>query len=144
MAICFECDSEATFLHHVVPRSLGGKRTIALCSTCHPKAHGKRGHWKVSELTKAALARKRARGEATGGDVPYGYHRLMEGRLTPSPTEFETIRLMHTLRQQGYSLREIAATLTNLGVATKTGKKNWQAQVVRGILMRTKNISIEQ
>lgn len=144
MAKCFECDSEATHYHHVVPRSLGGIRTVPLCSACHPKAHGKRGHWKTSELTKAALARKRARGESTGGDVPYGYHRLMEGRLTPSPTEFKTIRLMHSLRQQGHTLRGIAAILKSLGIKTKKGKRNWQAQVIRGILNRTATFAIEQ
>jgi hypothetical protein len=37
---CFECDnSENLHNHHVVPRVLGGTRTIRLCELCHGKVH---------------------------------------------------------------------------------------------------------
>lgn len=37
---CFECDSELHVQdHHVVPKCLGGKRTIPLCEVCHGKVH---------------------------------------------------------------------------------------------------------
>jgi len=38
---CFECEStNELHEHHVVPRSLGGTKTIPLCVTCHGKVHG--------------------------------------------------------------------------------------------------------
>jgi len=40
--ICIECGSEAKEMHHVIPRSKGGKSTIPLCNNCHSKAHGMR------------------------------------------------------------------------------------------------------
>lgn len=36
---CFECSQPAHHAHHVVPKSLGGKRTIPLCTKCHTKIH---------------------------------------------------------------------------------------------------------
>jgi len=38
---CFECESTVELHnHHVVPRSLGGVKTIKLCKFCHGKIHG--------------------------------------------------------------------------------------------------------
>ena len=37
---CFECDQPADHDHHVIPRSLGGTRTVPLCHGCHGKVHG--------------------------------------------------------------------------------------------------------
>lgn len=39
MAVCFECGAVAEEYHHVIPKSLGGKLTIPLCSVCHGKVH---------------------------------------------------------------------------------------------------------
>jgi hypothetical protein len=37
---CFECESpNELHEHHVVPRSLGGTKTITLCYICHGKVH---------------------------------------------------------------------------------------------------------
>jgi hypothetical protein len=47
---CWECGAHAaTEEHHPVPRSRGGKRTVALCAVCHSKAHG----WKSSKRLDA-------------------------------------------------------------------------------------------
>lgn len=32
---CFECNNSIVELHHVVPKSLGGKKTVPLCESCH-------------------------------------------------------------------------------------------------------------
>jgi hypothetical protein len=63
--ICFECGAPATERHHVIPHSLGGTKTVPLCGECHAKVHGVNGakRAKISELTKAALDAKKARGE---------------------------------------------------------------------------------
>jgi len=61
MKDCFECGKEATEEHHVIPKSLGGTKTVPLCTKCHMKVHGldkthradwhpeliKRGHDKI-------------------------------------------------------------------------------------------------
>jgi len=41
---CLECGAKATEKHHIIPRSLGGKMTIDLCSECHCKVHGFTGN----------------------------------------------------------------------------------------------------
>lgn len=41
---CLECGAKATEKHHVIPKSLGGKLTIDLCSDCHCKIHGFTGN----------------------------------------------------------------------------------------------------
>lgn len=40
MEKCFECENPATENHHVIPKSLGGTKTVPLCSLCHMKVHG--------------------------------------------------------------------------------------------------------
>lgn len=38
---CFECGSIVELQeHHIIPRSLGGTKTITLCGKCHGKIHG--------------------------------------------------------------------------------------------------------
>ena len=40
--ICFECGANSNIhQHHVVPKTLGGKKTIPLCGACHGKVHNK-------------------------------------------------------------------------------------------------------
>lgn len=37
--ICFECGEPKEEMHHVIPKSKGGEKTIPLCIDCHGKAH---------------------------------------------------------------------------------------------------------
>ena len=141
--LCFDCGSPAPYRHHVVPKSLGGTATVPLCGGCHAKAHGANAYWKTSELTKKTLAQKRAKQEKTGGAVPFGFEVVDNMKLIPKPEEFDAIKFMHALRQQGRSLREIAAILTREGVATKMGNAEWHHNVVREILNRTIDFTCE-
>lgn len=51
---CFECDSkENIHNHHVIPKILGGTKTIPLCALCHGKVHDK-DILKMSNLAKIA------------------------------------------------------------------------------------------
>lgn len=59
---CFECGHLADHAHHVVPRAVGGTRTIPLCQLCHAKVHGYSHSWSVKE----GLARARAEGKKLG------------------------------------------------------------------------------
>jgi len=89
----------------------------------------------VGERTRFALAHKRANGEKTGGDVPYGY-RLEDGRLVPDAGEQKALTLIRKLHATGASLREIARKLEARGYRTKTGRPHWHPQSVKQIIQR--------
>ena len=89
----------------------------------------------VSERTRVALAHKRANGEKTGGDVPYGY-RLKAGRLVAHESEQEAIALIRELRSKGHSLRRIGEELESQGYRTKTRRKHWNPKTVSAIIER--------
>ncbi len=89
----------------------------------------------VSERTRLALGHKRACGEKTGGDVPYGY--TLEGdRLVAHLGEQKAIAVIRRLHRAGHSLRQIAAQLEASGYQTKTGRIHWHPQSVKQILER--------
>lgn len=132
MSECFECGNVATYKHHIIPRLLGGTKTVALCGTCHAKAHFKT-HWKTGELTALALRKRREAGLKNGGNVPFGFD-LVDNKLVPNKQEAESVALIHSLRKEGLSLREIIAELQVRGIKTKTGKEQWNPQVIRDIL----------
>lgn len=89
----------------------------------------------VSERTRLALDHKRANGEKTGGDVPYGY-RVEAGRLVPDAGEQKAVALIRELHAAGNSLRQIARELEAQGYRTKTGRTHWHPQSVKQIIER--------
>ena len=89
----------------------------------------------ISERTCLALAHKRAQGEKTGGDVPYGF-RLEAGRLVEDAQEQKALSLIRQLRNAGATLREIAARLEADGFTTKRGGMRWHPQSVKQIIER--------
>jgi len=89
----------------------------------------------VSERTRLALDHKRACGEKTGGNVPYGYT-LAAGRLVPDAGEQKAVALIRELHEAGNSLRQIARELEARGYRTKTGRTHWHPQSVKQILER--------
>lgn len=97
----------------------------------------------IAYKTKEALSHKRAKQEKTGGTVPFGFELIDGVRLLPKPEEFETLKLMHSLRQQGLTLREIVTVLEDKGIPTKTGRAGWQPKVVMRILDRTADLICE-
>lgn len=64
MILCFECNA-AHHNHHVVPRSMGGMRTVPLCEACHGKVHRItfEGH---GVLVRAGISRAKANGQRLG------------------------------------------------------------------------------
>jgi hypothetical protein len=97
-------------------------------------ARGNQSGAEVSEAarsarTKAALAAKRARGEKTGGDVPYGWRRAGGGRIERDPEEHATVLEMLQLQRLGLGVRKIAARLNERGVTAKRGGKWSHTQV---------------
>lgn len=87
----------------------------------------------IAERTKLAMAHKRAKGEKTGGDVPFGY-RLEAGVLVEDANEQKAVELIRGLRAKGYTLREIGRELESEGHRTKTGKASWHPQVVKNVI----------
>lgn len=62
---CFECDSKAHHAHHIIPKSLGGTKTIPLCHGCHEKVHCK-SFTDVRGLIKKGIQRAREEGKHVG------------------------------------------------------------------------------
>ena len=130
--ICFECGAtDNLHEHHVVPRSLGGTKTIPLCGDCHGKVHG-RNAMHMSRLTATALAHKAAQGEYCGGQVPYGFAVGPDGvHLVEHDGEQQVIAETHRLRAAGLSLRAIVAELDKRGLVSRTGKALGLTQVAK-------------
>jgi hypothetical protein len=128
--VCFECDEPADHQHHVVPRSLGGTRTVPLCARCHATVHDT--GITTSDLTAAAMQRKRERGEHTGGLTPYGWRVARCGvMLEEDEYEQRVIGEILRLRELGYSLRKVAQRLADLGFVSRTGRTVSKSSVAR-------------
>lgn len=90
----------------------------------------------ISERTRNALAYKKANGEKTGGDTPYGFTVNDYGHLAPHPQEQEAIALIRDLRTKGHTFRAIAQELEAKGYTTKQGRTQWNPKTVRAITER--------
>lgn len=89
----------------------------------------------IRSRTKAALAAKRRAGRLTG-EVPFGWMADDNGNLIEVATEQEILGLIRRLRDEGMSLRRIAAILTESNVTTKKGRAAWSHTSVKSILER--------
>ncbi|MEE4355158.1 MAG: recombinase family protein, partial [Desulfococcaceae bacterium] len=85
---------------------------------------------------KTALQHKKAKGEKTGGDVPFGFDLDEGGRLRENENEQKALRLMKSLKEKGYSLRAIGRELEKEGITTKKGKSTWNPKTLSAILKR--------
>lgn len=88
----------------------------------------------ASVRTKAALAAKRARGEKTGGDVPYGKTVDAKGRLHAGEDADIGARISDLRDNEGLSYRDIARRLTDFGFEPKG--KRFYANTIRRIYQR--------
>ena len=82
----------------------------------------------IGERTASALADKRARGEYTGGQPPYGY-KAVNGVLQKCQDEQAIIDEVHRLRDDGLSLQRCADVLNGSGKRSRTGRL-WDRQTV--------------
>jgi site-specific DNA recombinase len=90
----------------------------------------------ISERTAGALAHKRARSERIG-QVPIGHALAEDGRtLLVDEAEARAVGRARAWRDEGRSLRWIAAELTRLGVPTKKGGPRWSASTIADVLKR--------
>ena len=94
----------------------------------------------IRARTTAALAVIRARGQKTGGGVPYGYRLDADGRtLVAIEGEQATIARARALTADGRSLRSVAAQLAAEGHASRTGRPFAAVQVARMLATREEN-----
>jgi hypothetical protein len=64
--MCFECGStNGIHYHHIIPRSLGGNKTIPLCNVCHSKVHDRK-FTNFSELVKKGIEDRKKQGFSHG------------------------------------------------------------------------------
>lgn len=130
MTPCFECGAPAEHDHHVIPRSLGGTKTIPLCEKCHAKVHD-RECVTIRALIQHAIDQKKARNERIG-HVTYGYRLANDGKtLEPEPSEQAVIEEARRLRAEGLTLRAVAAELAASGLTSRNGKVFHPKQVDR-------------
>ncbi len=142
---CYECGTtECIQHHHVVPRSVGGTKTIPLCSICHGKVHGiKRDKQiNISELTKAGILEARKAGKRLGNPNPASS--LAKGQATIKRTADEFAlgleKMVMPLRfQSGYTLKEIADVLNNAEVKTRRNG-SWDPKRVSMLIKRINNL----
>ena len=90
----------------------------------------------VSERTTLAMAHKRSKNERIG-KVPFGFDLHEDGStLVENESEQRILKLIESLRSDGYSLRAIANELSNRGIKTKSGKSKWNHSTVQRITER--------
>lgn len=89
----------------------------------------------ASERTKAALQVIRESGRKTGGQLaPFGWDVSEDGTLVENEREQEALNLMYTLKEEGYSLRQIGRDLSARSIKTKSGLSIWHAKVIRSCI----------
>jgi len=77
----------------------------------------------VSERTTMALRHLKSQHRRISHNIPFGWELTGDGRhLVENEREQGVIALIHTLREQGLSLRAIATELNRRGIRTKKGK----------------------
>lgn len=92
----------------------------------------------IGERTSQAMQAKVDRGEYTGGKEPFGYM-VDEGDgdapavLVENPEEQQILDEIHQLREEGLSLRKVAAELNRRGVARRNGN-DWHHVAVSRVL----------
>ena len=130
MKKCFECDQGADHEHHVVPRILGGTKTVPLCEKHHGLIHDLKmvNH---SKLVSTGMAKKKASGKNYCRRAPYGFNKVEGGTLVPDEREQSAIQRIKQLDGLGYSTLAVAKILTAEGFTSRDGADFSQATVYR-------------
>ena len=141
MNTCFECGSSKRLNnHHVVPKTLGGTKTIPLCEKCHGLVHGRKFNTKF--LTKIAMSKKRKQNYIISGFIPFGYKRsVCDKKLVKIHFQQKIIKDIVKMRKNGETLTAIANTMKRNKVNTAHGGK-WAANTILGIIKRCEKITI--
>lgn len=135
---CFECERPMIYNHHVVPKSLGGTKTVPLCEICHAIVHNYPG---LTLYPAFIREQKIKQGEIVRDHIPFGYEMYKDGRLVEDKEEQDTIYIITTLYEREWTCGEIAEILNRKGIETyydNRGRKyknwKWTQVTVRKIL----------
>ena len=127
---CFECDSVSDIhMHHVVPRSLGGTKTIPLCGRCHSLVHGEH-LLKTSSLIKKVLSKKKEDGFRISGSPPYGYEFTNENKIIQNEEEQVILEKILKLAEMEYKPTTIAKKLNKASIPAR-GARWYPASIER-------------
>jgi hypothetical protein len=106
MGQCFECNKQTKYIHfhHVVPKCLGGTRTVPLCDKCHGLVHD-HNFTHRKNLQKKGIEKAKVDGKYTGRKQGCYKH------------SHEEIKKIVAERDNGLSIRKISIKY-GLGTAT--------------------------
>jgi hypothetical protein len=119
--VCFECGIQADHAHHVVPKILGGTKTVNLCAPCHSKVHSPH-LLRTSELTKLGMQKRREKGLTIGPIASFGTKHV-NGVVKIVEKEQKIIKQMIAMKEQGLSLKKIADHFADKGLKNRYGKR---------------------
>jgi hypothetical protein len=140
--VCFECGDPALFYHHVVPKSLGGNRTIPLCDLCHSKIHDL-DMTKHRTLVLAAMKKCKERGVLLGAKnskcrnltaeaAIIGRAKGSANRKKKSQNHWSFLRpILEEMIQKGIGSTFIAHKLNDMGYRTQRGSMWNKTYVVK-------------
>jgi DNA invertase Pin-like site-specific DNA recombinase len=89
----------------------------------------------IRERTSFAMQHMKQRGEYTGGRPPLGFEVTEEGQLVRVDAEHEALAMARHLRQQGLTLRAVAAELAAHGFVNRRGHVYDSKQVGRMVVL---------
>jgi site-specific DNA recombinase len=93
----------------------------------------------IGERTRDALSHKRANGERVG-NIQFGYRLCADGKhVEPDPAEQAVLDEIRDLRQNGHTLRGIAAALNHRSFRTRRGS-TWRFEHVARIVKRAQPV----
>ena len=140
---CVACtNKENLHQHHLIPSSQGGSNDetnlITLCGECHAKVHGNRSKWNTSELTKAALAAKKARGEPLGNFTSLATAQVNSAIIRGGLADDFAMKYGQHITEminEGKSMNAIAQRMNGLNVKTVKGGR-WTCETVKRVVAR--------
>lgn len=93
----------------------------------------------IGERTKLAIDHKRREGKRYCANAPYGWTFSPDGRMSPLPREQQVVQRMVELRNRGYSLREVEATLAHRAQLRNRAGSAFANQQIGVILRRVES-----
>ena len=100
--VCFECGKTAEHNHHIIPKVLGGTRTVPLCTDCHGLVHD-RNITRHSELQKKGIAKAKEEGKYKGRKPGTKNRRTVENNAS--------VERARELKDQGVNVTKISHIL---------------------------------
>ena len=137
--ICFECGEPSGEMHHVIPKSRGGTKTIPLCVECHCKVHGLKNRPEHRRLTIEGLAKAKANGVKLGKVENFTNETRLKGsEKTKSNYEElnkQVTKIIVRLRNEKRTFDSIAQELNTDGYKSATGSE-FTKQIVKRLFDR--------